>query len=66
MTTLVRLNRLQLGLGVGQEPLLPLVHILLLLVVVQSLTEMLQSYLFYFRIELKSESKYLFLLYFDF
>ena len=52
MTTLVRLNRLQLGLGVGQEPLLPLVHILLLLVVVQSLTEMLKSYFFYFRIEL--------------
>ena len=52
MTTLVRFNRLQFGLGVGQEPLLPLVHILLLLVVVQSLTEMLKSYFFYFRIEL--------------
>ena len=64
MTTLVRLNRLQLGLRVGQKPLLPLVHILLLLVVVQSLTEMLKSYFFYFRIELKYE--YLFLLYFDF
>ena len=53
MTTLVRLNRLQLGLWVCQEPFLPFVHILLLLVVVQSLTEMLKSYFFYFRIELK-------------
>ena len=51
-THLMRLNRLQLRLWVRQKLFLPFLVIFLLLIVSQSLPQMLKSYFFDFRIQL--------------